>query len=135
MPLGGREVPAVIRLMGSCEPAPGEDWIPCRVAWEKQRPMVDWCYLGGVRFNEPFFQDSIVRALRRPFSAAFLRRTPLEAWDADAWPDPGGVDLPHVALWFHLAFANAKGAPRRDSVFRSPAGGTASCAPPNSALM
>lgn len=40
--------------------------------------MVDWCYLGGVRFNEPFFQDSIVRALRRPFSAAFLRRTPLK---------------------------------------------------------
>lgn len=77
--------------MGSCEPAPGEDWIPCRVAWEKQRPMVDWCYLGGVRFNEPFFQDSIVRALRRPFSAAFLRRTPLEAWDADAWPDPAGL--------------------------------------------
>jgi hypothetical protein len=53
--------------------------------------MVDWCYLGGVRFSEPFFEDSIARALRRPFSAAFLRRAPLEAWDAAAWPDPAGL--------------------------------------------
>jgi hypothetical protein len=75
--------------------APGEDWIPCRVTWQQQSPLVDWCYLGGVRFTEAFFQDTITRALRRPFSATFLRRMPIERWQEDL-PDPAG-------LIFHLS--------------------------------
>lgn len=73
-----------------------EDWIPCRVVWEHHRPFVDWCYLGGVRFDEPFFEDTIQRAQRRPFSSAFLRRTPIQASDEmreheAARPDPAGL--------------------------------------------
>jgi hypothetical protein len=68
-----------------------KDWIPSRVAWEQQRPLIDWCYLGGARFTEPFFQDTISRALRRPFSAAFLRRTPMDAWEEAGRPDPAGL--------------------------------------------
>ncbi len=75
---------------------PDEDWVPCRVAWEQQVPLVDWCYLGGVRFTEPFFQDTISRALRRPFSAAFLRRTPMDAWEEIGRRDP-------AALIFHMS--------------------------------
>jgi len=66
-----------------------EDWIPYRGVWEQQRPWIDWCYLGGARFTEPFFQDSISSALRRPFSAAFLRRTAIE--EQAGWPDPAGL--------------------------------------------
>jgi hypothetical protein len=75
--------------MSALLPDPGEDWIPCRVVWEHDRPLIDWCYLGGVRFTEPFFERTIARALRRPFSAAFLRRTPIEAFEAGG-SDPAG---------------------------------------------
>lgn len=76
---------------GPGEPGPGEDWIPCRVVWEQHRPLIDWCYLGGVRFTEPFFERTIARALRRPFSAAFLRRTPIEDLKDSGGPDPSGL--------------------------------------------
>lgn len=65
-----------------------EDWIPCRVVWEQNRPLSDWCYLGGARFSEPFFHQTIRCVMRRPFSAAFQRRTPIERCDA---PDPAGL--------------------------------------------
>jgi hypothetical protein len=70
-----------------------EDWVPCRVVWEQHRPLVDCCYLGGTRFSEPFFQDTIARALRRPFSAAFLRRTSMDALEqaVAGEPDPAGL--------------------------------------------
>lgn len=77
--------------MGPLSVVPGEEWIPCRVAWQQQSPLVDWCYLGGASFTEPFFQDTIARALRRPFSAAFIRRMPIEAWNESAQPDPAGL--------------------------------------------
>jgi hypothetical protein len=91
--------------MGSLSVGPvvgseAEDWIPCRVVWERHSPVVDWCYLGGVRFHEPFFEDTIRRAVCRPFSAAFLRRTPIEALNdiealgavqEAARPDPAGL--------------------------------------------
>jgi hypothetical protein len=77
--------------MGTVTVNIGEDWIPCRVAWEQNRPLIDWCYLGGARFDEPFFRQTIGRAMRRPFSAAFLRRAPIEAWNDAASPDPAGL--------------------------------------------
>jgi len=70
---------------------PDEDWIPCRVVWQQQRPLIDWCYLGGARFTEPFFQDTVSSALRRPFSTAFLRRTAMEDGEDTQWPDPAGL--------------------------------------------
>jgi hypothetical protein len=70
-----------------------EDWIPRRVVWEQHNPFVDCCYLGGTRFSEPFFQDTIARALCRPFSAAFLRRASMEALEQEVAgePDPAGL--------------------------------------------
>lgn len=69
----------------------GEDWIPCRVVWEQNRPLIDWCYLGGVRFTEPFYRQTIRRVMRRPFSAAFQRRAAIEELDDAALPDPSGL--------------------------------------------
>jgi hypothetical protein len=68
-----------------------EDWIPCRVVWEQGRPLTDWCYLGGARFSEPFFHQTIRRVMRRPFSAAFQRRAAMEEWDDALSPDPAGL--------------------------------------------
>jgi hypothetical protein len=68
-----------------------EDWIPCRVVWEQGRPLTDWCYLGGARFSEPFFHQTIRRVMRRPFAAAFQRRAAIEEWDDTASPDPSGL--------------------------------------------
>jgi hypothetical protein len=85
---------------------PAEDWIPCRVVWERDRPLVDWCYLGGAGFTEPFFQDTITRALRRPFSAAFLRRTPNEALEAAPNGQAGEEAAPRrdpAGLIFHMS--------------------------------
>jgi len=69
----------------------GEDWIPCRVVWQQDRPLIDWCYLGGARFTEPFFRQTIRRVMRRPFSAAFQRRVAIEEWDDSASRDPSGL--------------------------------------------
>jgi hypothetical protein len=43
--------------------------------------MVDWCWLGDIRFTDPFFDQTITRALRRPFSLLFRHQTPLAALD------------------------------------------------------
>lgn len=53
-------------------------WIPIRVYWQEGRPWLDWCYLGQERFEEPFFDQTIERALRRPFSLLFRHQTPIE---------------------------------------------------------
>lgn len=39
--------------------------------------MADWCWLGDLRFTDPFFDQTIARALRRPFSLLFRHQTPL----------------------------------------------------------
>lgn len=68
-----------------------EDWIPCRVVWEQDGPLVDWCYLGGTRFTEPFFRQTITRVMRRPFSATFQRRTTIDAGNDVTRSDPAGL--------------------------------------------
>ena len=69
-----------------------QDWIPYRVVWEHHSPLVDCCYLGGTRFSEPFFEDTVARALRRPCPAAFLRRVSIEALgQAAGEADPAGL--------------------------------------------
>ena len=41
--------------------------------------MADWCWLGDLQFTDPFFDQTIARALRRPFSLLFHHQTPLAA--------------------------------------------------------
>jgi hypothetical protein len=55
-------------------------WSPIRVLRDEQgRWVVEWCRMGEIRFTEPFFSQTIDRALRHPFNRAFGPRTPLDA--------------------------------------------------------
>lgn len=70
--------------------SPARGWIPCRVVWDRERPLVDWCYLGDTQFTDATFSETIARGMQRPFSAAFLHRTPLDELELTG-PDPAGM--------------------------------------------
>jgi hypothetical protein len=62
-----------------------EGWVPIRVKWQGGDAFVDWCWLGGERFTDPFFDSTIEIAVRKPFNALFTHRTSmaeLGAWHA-----------------------------------------------------
>jgi hypothetical protein len=57
-----------------------DGWSPVRVFRDPDDGWtVEWCRMREERFSDPFFADTIGRALRRPFNQAFRRRTRLEA--------------------------------------------------------
>ena len=77
-----------------------EGWIPIRVYWEGAEAKLDWVLLGGERFTDPFFEDTIKRRLYHPFHHAFRRRTgidTLRAWQAER---PG---LPLAGFVLHMS--------------------------------
>ena len=60
-------------------------WVPIHLSWQGAEAFVDWCWLGDRRFVDPFFDDTIDIALKRPFNRLFMHRTPiaeLGAWHA-----------------------------------------------------
>jgi hypothetical protein len=81
-------------------PARLAGWVPIRVSWRDARPSVDWCRLGDVRFDEPFFEQTIARCLRHPFNLAFRRQTPIEALGELEAACPG---LYPAGLVFHMS--------------------------------
>jgi hypothetical protein len=59
-----------------------DGWVPIRSIWKASgdrggEAFVDWCWLGGERFTEPFFDGTIEIAQRRPFNRLFTHRTPI----------------------------------------------------------
>ena len=62
-------------------PAPLEGWVPVRLQ-ERDVPVVEWCWLGGLGFDEPFFVQTVERAFRTPFSLLFRRETPIDYLEA-----------------------------------------------------
>ncbi len=58
---------------------PSSEWMPIRIYWQGRQPMVDWCYMGETRFVEPFFDQTIERALRHPFQLLFRHQTPVQS--------------------------------------------------------
>jgi hypothetical protein len=70
----------VARAVGVSETA-FEGWVPIRVH-ERDVPVVEWCWLDGLGFDEPFFVQTVERAFRTPFSLLFRRETPIEALEA-----------------------------------------------------
>lgn len=50
--------------------------MPFSIAREQGGMVVDWCYIGKARFCEPFFEDTIRKQMREPFSQLFSWRTP-----------------------------------------------------------
>jgi hypothetical protein len=76
----------VARALGVSMPGTAfEGWAPIRVH-ERDVPVVEWCWLDGLGFDEPFFVQTVERAFRTPFSLLFRRETPID--DLDALP-PG----------------------------------------------
>ena len=74
-----------------------EGWTPFRIGWSGGSLVVDWCHLGARRFVEPFFYQTIARAMAEPFNLAFQQRTPM-----DALPNlPAGV--PVAGFIFHMS--------------------------------
>lgn len=77
-----------------------KDWVPIRCYWQDGQPMVDWCYLGELRFNEPFFDQTIGIALRRPANMLFRHQTPMEVLGELHEASPG---LAPSGLVFHMS--------------------------------
>lgn len=76
------------------------DWTPIRLHWEQGYPMLDWCYLGEVRFVEAFFDETIERRLRQPFNLLFRHQTPLSVLEELQTVTPG---LPPSGFIFHMS--------------------------------
>jgi len=73
-------------------------WAPTQIRWTPSGPLVDWCHLGDLRFAEPFFEQTIERAMAHPFNLLFRRATPLSAMLAPAEPE-----LRPAGLIFHMS--------------------------------
>jgi len=73
-------------------------WLPMRVQWTPEGPLVDWCHLGDVRFTDPFFTQTIGQAMRHPFNLLFRRTTPL-----DALPVGQAPELRPAGFIFHMS--------------------------------
>ena len=56
---------------------PARHWLPIQVSAPDDRLHVDWAHFGARALTEPFFEDSIRRALNRPFNRMFRYRMTL----------------------------------------------------------
>jgi len=54
-------------------------WSPIRFYWRDGQPTVDWCLTDDIRFTDPFFEQTITRAMQDPFRVLFRHRTAIEA--------------------------------------------------------
>jgi hypothetical protein len=77
-----------------------EGWLPIRVYWQHTRPMVDWGYLGDLQFTDPFFDQTVNRALSHPANLLFRHQTTLEVLEEQARTTPG---LKPSGFIFHMS--------------------------------
>ena len=76
----------------------GANWVPSIIRW-RPVPMLEWCHLGEERFTDPFFEQTIRRAMHQPFNLLFSHRTPLNEIVAM----PGTPELRLAGLIFHMS--------------------------------
>jgi hypothetical protein len=77
-----------------------EGWLPIGFEWTAQRPTVDWCYLGGMRFTDPFFENTMQRVMWQPFRLLFRQKTPIEVLETRAETHPG---IDPTGFIFHMS--------------------------------
>ncbi|NVJ04346.1 sulfotransferase family protein [Myxococcus sp. AM001] len=77
-----------------------EGWVPARIHVDEGQPRVDWCHLGGQRFTDPFFDETLERRLRHPFALLFRHQTSMDALVERHARQPG---LPVRGLVFHMS--------------------------------
>lgn len=63
----------------NCDVPAGDGWLPVWAGWREGVLQVEWCHFGGEPLREPFFQDSVTRAMRRPVNQLLRHRTPIQA--------------------------------------------------------
>ncbi|KMO15111.1 sulfotransferase family protein [Methylobacterium platani] len=56
-----------------------DGWTPFGAGWIDGAMTVEWCHLGEHRFTDPFFYETIARAIGTPFNRAFRPRLPADA--------------------------------------------------------
>lgn len=54
-------------------------YLPIRVRFGENGAEVVWCSDDGLAFDDPFFDESVLRCLKRPFNRAFRPLTPIAA--------------------------------------------------------
>lgn len=79
---------------------PEKEWIPHRIVWKDNRPVVDWCYIGSHHFDRPFFEDSIRSLNSQPFNRLFRFQTPIDIFDRLASMQPA---IKPSGFIFHLS--------------------------------
>ncbi|HXC54199.1 MAG TPA: hypothetical protein VNU97_02805 [Rhizomicrobium sp.] len=57
--------------------SPQDGWLPINILPQGGETCIDWAYFGERRLSEPFFEDSVRRALRRPLNQLARHRTRL----------------------------------------------------------
>jgi hypothetical protein len=67
----------VARAVGLTGGAHTAGWTPIRVH-QGEPPVVEWCWTDGITFDEPFFTQTIERALKVPFSLLFRPETSID---------------------------------------------------------
>jgi hypothetical protein len=75
-------------------------WVPIRVYWQQDQPMVDWARLGEMLFTNPFFEQTVDRALSHPATLLFRRQTAMDALQEYAEDSPG---LRPTGFIFHMS--------------------------------
>lgn len=75
-------------------------WVPIRIYQRDARAFVDWCYMDGARFLEPFFDQTIERRFSRPFNLLFRHQTPIE-FLGELYKQ--NLGLPLKGLIFHMS--------------------------------
>jgi hypothetical protein len=77
-----------------------QGWIPIGFEWRGSHPSVDWCYLKGIGFTEPFFENTLQRAMQDPARLLFRRLTPIETLLERAVSHPG---MSPTGFIFHMS--------------------------------
>lgn len=78
-----------------------DGWIPIGFEWaDSQVAAVDWCFMGGMRFTDPFFENTMQRAMRLPFRVLFRQKTSVEALEERAVTHPG---IAPTGFIFHMS--------------------------------
>jgi len=77
-----------------------DGWIPLGFEWDGPNPAVDWCYLGRMRFTEPFFENTMLRAMQQPARVLFRRKTAVDMLEERALIQAG---IPPTGFVFHMS--------------------------------
>lgn len=76
------------------------DWTPWRLSPGPEGAVVEWCHTAGLRFDDPFFAQTLERAFRHPFRLLFGHRTALGRIATDA---ARAAPLPIAGVVLHMS--------------------------------